>query len=322
MIRFLNWYFLLLIPAVIYLFLIRRKKSALKFSSVKILENGGMKKTIKHRIGKFVITAAVVLLIIALARPQVLEGNLPVHEKGIDIAVVLDVSGSMQSVDFEPNRLAVALETIDKFVQQRPQDRISLIIFAGTAYTKIPLTLDHNIIRESLKEVSTESVNEDGTAIGMAISVGINRLKKSDAVSKIMLLVTDGDNNAGAISPEAASELAKELGIKIYTIGVGTDKTIIPVKVFGQTRYQQMEGGLNEELLQAIADTTGGQYYRAKDSKTLDAIFNNINRLEKTGFEQDHFRQYTDFAFIFIKIGLAMLLAGIFLDRYYFVQIP
>ena len=136
------------------------------------------------------------------------------HEKGIDIAVVLDVSGSMQSVDFEPNRLAVALETIDKFVQQRPQDRISLIIFAGTAYTKIPLTLDHNIIRESLKEVSTESVNEDGTAIGMAISVGINRLKKSDAVSKIMLLVTDGDNNAGAISPEAASELAKSLALK------------------------------------------------------------------------------------------------------------
>lgn len=322
MIRFLNWYFLLLIPAVIYLFLIRRKKSALKFSSVKILENGGMKKTIKHRIGKFVTTAAVILLIIALARPQILEGNLPVHEKGIDIAIVLDVSGSMQSVDFEPSRLAVALETIDKFIRQRPQDRISLVIFAGEAYTKIPLTLDHNIIRESLKEVSTDSVNEDGTAIGMAISVGINRLKKSDAASGIMLLVTDGDNNAGAISPEAASELAKELGIKIYTIGVGTDETIIPVRVFGQIRYQRMEGGLNEELLRAIADTTEGQYYRAKDSKTLDAIFNNINRLEKTEFEQDHFRQYSDLAFIFIKIGLVLLLAGIFLDRYYFVQIP
>jgi Ca-activated chloride channel family protein len=322
MIRFLNWYFLLLIPAVIYLFLIRRKKSALKFSSVKILENGGMKKTIKHRIGKFVTTAAVILLIIALARPQILEGNLPVHEKGIDIAIVLDVSGSMQSVDFEPSRLAVALETIDKFIRQRPQDRISLVIFAGEAYTKIPLTLDHNIIRESLKEVSTDSVNEDGTAIGMAISVGINRLKKSDAASRIMLLVTDGDNNAGAISPEAASELAKELGIKIYTIGVGTDETIIPVRVFGQIRYQRMEGGLNEELLRAIADTTEGQYYRAKDSKTLDAIFNNINRLEKTEFEQDHFRQYSDLAFIFIKIGLVLLLAGIFLDRYYFVQIP
>ena len=281
-----------------------------------------MKKTIKHRIGKFVTTAAVILLIIALARPQILEGNLPVHEKGIDIAIVLDVSGSMQSVDFEPSRLAVALETIDKFIRQRPQDRISLVIFAGEAYTKIPLTLDHNIIRESLKEVSTDSVNEDGTAIGMAISVGINRLKKSDAASRIILIVTDGDNNAGAISPEAASELAKELGIKIYTIGGGTDETIIPVRVFGQIRYQRMEGGLNEELLRAIADTTEGQYYRAKDSKTLDAIFNNINRLEKTEFEQDHFRQYSDLAFIFIKIGLVLLLAGIFLDRYYFVQIP
>ena len=322
MIRFVNWYFMLLIPAVVYLFILRKKKSALNFSSVKILENGGMKKTIKHRIGKFVTAATLILLVIALARPQLPEGNIPVHERGIDIAVVLDVSGSMQSVDFEPNRLAVALETIDKFIRQRPQDRISLIIFAGTAYTKIPLTLDHNIIRESLKEVSTESVNEDGTAIGMAVSVGINRLKKSDAASRIMLLVTDGDNNAGAISPEAASELAKELGIKIYTIGVGTDKTIIPVRVFGQTRYQQMEGGLNEELLQAIADTTGGQYYRARDSRTLNDIFDNINKLEKTEFEQDHFKQYTDLAFIFIKFGLALLLIGIFLDRYYFVQIP
>jgi hypothetical protein len=121
MIRFTNWYFILLIPFVIYLFLIRKKKSALRFSSVKILENGGMKKTIKHRIGKYVTTAALILLVIALARPQLLTGNIPVHEKGIDIAVVLDVSGSMQSVDFEPSRLAVALETIDKFIRQRPQ---------------------------------------------------------------------------------------------------------------------------------------------------------------------------------------------------------
>lgn len=322
MIRFLNWYFMLLIPVVIYLFLIRKKKSVLKFSSVKILENGGMKRTIKHRIGKYLTTFALILLIIALARPQLLEGNAPVFEKGIDIAVVLDVSGSMQSVDFEPDRLTVALETIDKFIQQRPQDRISLIIFAGTAYTKIPLTLDHNIIRESLNEISVDSVNEDGTAIGMAVSVGLNRLKKSDAASRIMLLVTDGDNNAGAISPEAASELAKELGVKIYTIGVGSDKTIIPLQIFGQTRYQQTEGGLNEKLLQAIADTTGGQYYRAKDSKTLTTIFDTINQLEKTEFEQDHFRQYAELAFIFIKLGLALLIPGIFLDRYYFVQIP
>jgi len=322
MLRLASWYYLLLIPVIVYLLLIRKRKSALKFSSVKILEHGGMKKTIKHKIGKLVTAAGLILLVIALARPQLMESNAPVHESGIDIAVVLDVSGSMQSVDFEPSRLAVALDTIDNFIRQRPQDRISFVIFAGTAYTRIPLTLDHNIIRESLKEVSTDSINEDGTAIGMAISVGLNRLKKSDASSKVILLVTDGDNNAGAISPEAATDLAKETGVKIYTIGVGSDKTIIPVKVFGQTRYQQAEGGLNEELLKYIADTTGGQYYRARDPKALTAVFNNINQLEKTEFEQDHFKQYTELAFLFIKMGLLLLFAGIFLDRCYFVQIP
>lgn len=322
MLRLASWYYLLLIPVIVYLLLIRKRKSALKFSCVKILEHGGMKKTIKHKIGKLVTAAGLILLVIALARPQLMESNAPVQESGIDIAVVLDVSGSMQSVDFEPSRLAVALDTIDNFIRQRPQDRISFVIFAGTAYTRIPLTLDHNIIRESLKEVSTDSVNEDGTAIGMAISVGLNRLKKSDASSKVILLVTDGDNNAGAISPEAATDLAKETGVKIYTIGVGSDKTIIPVKVFGQTRYQQAEGGLNEELLKYIADTTGGQYYRARDPKALTAVFDNINQLEKTEFEQDYFKQYTELAFLFIKMGLLLLLAGIFLDRCYFVQIP
>jgi len=281
-----------------------------------------MKKTIKHKIGKFVTTAGLILLIVALARPQLMESNAPIQESGIDVAVVLDVSGSMQSVDFEPSRLAVALDTIDNFIKERPQDRISFVIFAGTAYTRIPLTLDHNIIRESLKEVSTDSVNEDGTAIGMAISVGLNRLKKSDASSKIILLVTDGDNNAGAISPEAATDLAKDLGIKIYTIGVGSDKTIIPAKILGRTTYQQVEGGLNEELLKYIADATGGQYYRARDPKALNAVFENINQLEKTEFDQDYFKQYTELAFFFIKMGLLLLIAGIFLDRCYYVQIP
>lgn len=322
MIRFANWYFLLLIPVIVYLLVIRKNKSALNFSSVKILEHGGMKKTIKHKIGKFVTSAGLILLIVALARPQLMENNAPIQESGIDIAVVLDVSGSMQSVDFEPSRLAVALDTIDNFIRQRPQDRISLVIFAGTAYTRIPLTLDHNIIMESLKEVSTDSVNEDGTAIGMAISVGLNRLKKSDASSKIILLVTDGDNNAGAISPEAATDLAKDLGIKIYTIGVGSDKTIIPARVLGRIIYQQAEGGLNEELLKYIADTTGGQYYRARDPKALNAVFENINQLEKTEFDQDYFRQYTELAFLFIKMGILLLIAGIFLDRCHYVQIP
>ena len=321
MIRFASWYFLLLIPLIIYIFAIRRKKSALKFSSVRLLERSGLKKTIKHRIGRYCITLALILLAVALARPQLDNLDTPVWQKGIDIAIVLDVSGSMESVDMKPSRIDAALETIDAFIEKRPNDRIALIIFAGTAYTRIPLTLDHNVIRESLRQVSTSSVNEDGTAIRTAIAVGLNRLK-SDAASKIMLLVTDGENNAGTINPTTASELARDLGVKVYTIGVGTDKTIIPVNVYGQIRYQQYEGGLDEELLRQIAEMTGGQYYRARDSKALSQIFSDINQLEKTEFEQDNFKQYTELAYDFIKIGLVLLAAGVFLERFYFILVP
>lgn len=321
MVRLADWYFLFLIPLIVYIFLIRKNKSAIKFSSIKLLESSG-KKTVKHKVGKFFIAFGLVILIIALARPQIDWQVVPLQQEGIDIAVVLDVSGSMESVDFKPNRLEVALQNIEGFIEDRPCDRISLIIFAGTAYTKIPLTLDHNIVRQSLEEISTESVNEDGTAIGMAVSVGLNRLKKSDAESKIMLLVTDGDNNAGAINPNTASQLAKEMGVKIYTIGVGTDRTIIPVRVFGQTKYQQYEGGLNEVLLKEMAESTDGQYYRVKDKKAMSRIFSNINKLEKTEFEQDNFKQYTELAFFLIKIALVLLFMGILLDRFYFIQIP
>ncbi len=323
MIRFANLYFLVFIPLIIYAFLFIRKKAALKFSSVRLLQSHGMKKTIKHKIGRYLIVLSLVLLTVAMARPQLPEKDARVAQKGIDIAMVLDVSGSMQSVDFEPNRLEVARKTIGDFVQERAWDRISLIVFAGTAYTRIPLTLDHNIVRESLQEIKPESVNQGGTAIGMAISVGLNRLKKSESASKIIILVTDGDNNAGSINPDTAADLAKELGIKIYTIGVGTDKTSIPVKdALGRTVYQNSEGGLNEELLKNVADTTGGKYYRARDKEALSQIFSDINQLEKTDFEKDNFKQYNELAFILIKIALCVLLIGIFLDRYYFIQVP
>lgn len=324
MIQFASWYFLLFIPLIIYMFIVflGKKKPALKFSSVQLLKSAGLRKTIKHKIGKYIILAGLILLIIALARPQLEREDAPVQQKGIDIALVLDVSGSMLSVDFEPNRLEVARHTLQEFIDERAQDRLSFIVFAGTAYTRVPLTLDHNIIKQSLGEVSSESVNEEGTAIGMAISVGLNRLKKSEAASKILILVTDGDNNAGTINPDTASELARDMGVKVYTIGVGTDKTILPVETFGGTQYQQSEGGLNEALLQKTAEVTGGQYFRAKDSKALSLIFDNINLLEKSDFNQDNFRQYTELAFLLIQIALVLLLAGIFLDRYYYIQVP
>ena len=322
MIRFANWWFLLFIPIIIYLFWALKKNRGLKFSSVKLLRQTGGGKTIKHKIGKFLVLCGVILLITALARPQTTIKTDLINRQGIDIAVLLDVSGTIQSVDFEPNRLEIARETINHFVTQRTNDRISLIVFAGTAYTRVPLTLDHNIVRESLAGVSLASVSEDGTAIGMAISVGLNRLKKSDAPSRIMILITDGDNNAGAIDPVTASNLARDLGIKIYTIGVGTDTLILPVQGFGMTQYRQYPGGFDEALLENIANTTGGQYFKADDPQALSKVFDTINRLEKTGFNDDNFKEYNELAFPFIAAALGLLFIGIFLDKYYFIQIP
>lgn len=323
MMRFASPWFLLLIPAAIYLFWPHRKRSGIMFSSVKLLQRAGKAKTIKHKIGKTLVFCGVILALVALARPQSVEQADFVQHQGIDIVMLLDVSGSMQSVDFNPNRLEVAKDTIDDFIRQRKGDRLSLVIFAGEAYTRMPLTLDHNVVRESLDSVSTQSVNQDGTAIGMAIAVGLNRLKQSEAASRVMILVTDGDNNAGSIDPVTAANLARDLSIRIYTIGVGSDRLILPVQgLFGQIQYQQFEGGFNEALLQQIAEATGGQYYRAADPKALEQIFDTIDQLEKTKFEDYHYREYKELAFPMIQAALILLAAGVFLDKYYFIQIP
>ena len=322
MIKFASWQLLLLIPVVIFLFAFTGKKSGLKFSSVRLLQNTQRKKTVKHIIGKILILCGIISALAALARPQSTEKNNNQRLQGIDIAVILDVSGTMQSADFDPNRLEVARKTIDDFITGRTGDRISLIVFAGTAFTRIPLTTDHEVVRQSLAKVTLESVSQDGTAIGMAISVGINRLKKSETASKIMILVTDGDNNAGDIDPVTASRLAEESGVKIYTIGIGSDKLLLPVRVFGMTQYRQYEGGFDEGLLKKIAEITDGRYFRAMDSGSLKQVFETINRLEKTDFENENLMEYTELAFYFIQAALLFLLAGIFLDRFYFVQIP
>ena len=323
MIRFANWWFLLLIPIVIYLFMAVKKKRGLKFSSVQLLKQAGSGKTIKHKIGKIFVLCGIILSLAALARPQTTITFDVLNRQGIDIAVLLDVSGSMQSVDFEPNRMEVARQKVDDFVVQRPNDRIALIVFAGTAHTRIPLTLDNNIVRESLAAITTDSVNVDGTAIGMAISVGINRLRRSDAPSRIMILLTDGENNAGAIDPLTATNLARDLGIRIYTIGVGTDTLIFPMQDFrGRTYYQQYPDGFDEALLEQIADITGGQYFKATDPQALENVFKTINQLEKTDFDDDNFRQYNELAFPLIAAALILLMLGIFLDKYYFIQVP
>jgi Ca-activated chloride channel family protein len=322
MIRFSQSYLLLLIPIILWIIFKKRKSSPLKFSSIEGLGKTQSKLSYRHHMGKYLIALSMIFFVFALARPQTQDNENPMTDQGIDMVLLLDVSGSMASVDFEPNRLEVARSTIETFIKERVHDRLSLVVFGGSAYTKIPLTMDKNVLKESLDSVSIDSVNEEGTAIGMALSVGVNRLKKSEASSKVMILVTDGDNNAGSISPETASELAETFGIKIFTIGVGTDKTILPYTIFGKTSYQQVEGGLNEELLQSIADTSGGKYFRAKDIKTLESVFDEINQLVKTDFDYKDYNNYKEWGFLMMAIGLVLLAIGIILDKYVFIRIP
>ncbi|MCH4886046.1 VWA domain-containing protein [Acidaminobacter sp. JC074] len=319
--KFETFYVLLMIPVVLYFFLRKNKRTAIGYSNVTLIkEQNPLKKW--YKLGKYLVLAGCIVMLIALARPRTLENSIPLKDEGIAIGVLLDVSGSMESVDFRPNRLEVAKDTIESFIKERSSDKIALVPFAGNAFTNIPLTLDHEVLLASLDKLDVDSINEQGTAIGMSVSVGINRLKKSDAKSKVLVLVTDGDNNAGQIDPITASKLANDYGIKIYTIGVGTDKTILPYEVFGVTQYQEYEGGLNEPLLKEIAATTGGKYFRAKDEKTLENIFEEINTLEKSEVEQNTFDNYKEWAYPLMFLGIVMILIGLFVDKYYFIQIP
>jgi len=320
--EFMHVYYLLLIFPTIFLFFYKKGKAFIDFSNVSLLKTEISWKNKLYKLGKVLVFLGSCLIIIALARPRILHQEIPIHDKGISIGILLDVSGSMESVDFEPNRLEVAKSTIENFIKERISDEIALIPFAGNAYTRIPMTMDHELLLESLEDLDTSSVREDGTAIGMAESVGINRIKKSDTQTKVLILVTDGDNNAGAIDPMTAAGLAQEMGIKIYTIGVGTDETIIPFDYFGSTQYKKVQGGLNEELLKSIADKTGGNYYRAKSEKALSDIFDDIDQLEKSKVERDVFKEYQELAYPFILVGLLLVCTGSILDRYVFIQIP
>jgi Ca-activated chloride channel family protein len=254
--------------------------------------------------------AALVVLVAALARPQTVATSERVTSEGIDIVLALDISGSMLAEDFQPdNRLAVAKRVMGDFIRGRKADRIGLVVFAGASYTQCPLTLDYPVIEALLEQVRFGLI-DDGTAIGMAIANGVNRLTDSKAKSRILVLLTDGENNAGPIDPKTAAELAKARGIRIYTIGVGREGVArIPVAdpMFGQ-RYRQVETHIDEESLQEIAQVTGGRYFRADDPKALAGIFSTIDSLEKTEVEVKHYHRYGELFPWVAGAGLVLLL--------------
>jgi Ca-activated chloride channel homolog len=321
MFRILNWYFLFLIIPVLYLFFIKKKHSSIKFSNINIIKNSIKKGNFKSKIGKIFIFLSVLMFIIALARPQSIKNFNIAKKKGIDIAIAFDVSKSMMEEDFAPNRLEAGKRVIENFIDGRKNDRIGFVIFSGTAYTKIPLTNDYNAIKQIIRRVSYKDVSSNGTAIGMGVAVSVNRLKNSSAKSKIMILVTDGENNAGTIAPETAAILAKELGVKIYTIGVGSDSEAVR-DFFGNISYRKRNDGPDEELLKKISIETGGKYFRATDEKALADIFTTIDKMEKSNIDTKNYIEYKELFSIFIKIGLIFLILGVILEKYIFIRIP
>jgi len=231
---------------------------------------------------------AAALMIVGLARPQRAHGRTLITANGIDIVLGLDVSGSMQALDFQVdnrrvNRIEVVKSVVSKFIDERPDDRIGIIAFAGTPYLVSPITLDHDWLQQNLERVAVGSA-DDGTAIGSALAASVNRLRLTQAKSKVVVLLTDGVNNTGKISPLAAAEAAKALGVKVYTIGVGVrGDAPIPVQdAAGNRRLVMAKVDVDEKTLQAIADQTGGKFYRATDTDSLGRIYEQINRLERT----------------------------------------
>ena len=254
---------------------------------------------------------ALTLLIIALARPQVIDISTRVkNNRGIDIIMAIDVSASMLAKDLRPNRLEALKDVASNFIKSRVTDRIGLVEYAGESYTKTPITSDKSIILRSLKEIEYNTIIEGGTAIGMGLATSVNRIKDSKAISKVVILLTDGVNNAGFIDPQTASELALEYGIKTYTIGLGTNgMALSPVALRnGVFQYGRIQVEIDEKLLKEIAEVTGGKYFRATNNRKLKEIYKEIDALEKTEVEEFKFYNYEEKFRPLILLALGLLL--------------
>lgn len=322
----------LLIPALIvaYRTLDRRQSrpAAVKHSGARIMQ--GLPRSWRI-LGRPILTGlrllAIAVALVALARPQIVQARQTIRGEGVEIALALDISGSMASLDFEPlNRLEAAKQVISDFVAERPYDSIGLVVFSSEAFNQSPLTLDHNMVERALDQVelATDLGLDDGTAIGLGLANAANMLATSDAPSKVVILLTDGVNNAGQIDPLTAAEAANALGLKVYTIGAGRPG-LVPVPVegfFGGTQIVQQESILDEETLRLVAETTGGQYFRAEDTQGLRAIYDEINSLEKSQVEVQVFNQYYELAGWLLIPVILLLLLEIILRHTLFRTIP
>ena len=253
--------------------------------------------------------AAAALLILALARPQSGVSVQPISTQGVDVLVALDISGSMAYEDFKPNRIHVAKEVVAEFVAGRPRDRVGLVLFAAEAFTQVPLTLDHRMLQDALGRVQLGLIT-DGTAIGSALATAVARLKDSEADSRVVVLLTDGENNRGEIDPVTAAQMAKGLGIRVYTVAVGRDGRFVQMRqspLFGKVPVT-VESRVDEELLKQMAEVTGGQFFRARDEDALKDIYARIDALERSPFSGELYLEYRDHYPPLLAVAVVLLL--------------
>lgn len=323
---------LLLLPLLAWLKGRRGRPPAFLYSSVRLVE--GLAQARRSRAGGFLAALrwfALALLISALAQPRLTKSTTQVKASGIDIVVAVDMSGSMVSEDFvvngkRVNRFNTARSVLSGFIDQRPSDRIGLIVFATRAFIATPLTLDHDFLHENLDRLEIGAIDQNATAIGDALATAVNRLRDVKAKSKIVILMTDGQNNSGKVQPLVAAEAARALDIKVYTIGIGKQGTApMPVgrnPYTGETVYQEVPVDVDEETLQKIADNTGGKYYRADNAKKFQQIYSEIDKLEKT---EAVINKYTEFKELFpwlVAGGLLVLLIETVLGQTVFRRLP
>jgi Ca-activated chloride channel family protein len=322
--------FLVLLPLLAWLQGKRGEPPAFVYSSVQLLR--GVLNITRSRVGRFLWALrwlALAILILALAQPRITTSETKVSASGVDIVVAVDLSGSMMAEDFElkrqrVNRLIMAKDVLKGFIEKRPNDRIGLVAFATQAYIAAPLTLDHSFLLQNLERLEIGTIDQSQTAIGSGLSTALNRLRSLKSKSKIVILMTDGQNNAGKVAPLTAAEAAEALKIKVYTIGVGTHGTAPMPVYYGRQKvgYRNEPVDIDEDTLKKIADKTGGKYYRADNPERFKAIYDEIDKLEKTEAEVKKFAHHRELFAWFITPGLGLILLEVLLRHTIWRRLP
>jgi Ca-activated chloride channel family protein len=318
-------FLLILIPLLVVWYFFRRKRDTaiLTVSTLEGVkrEKGSIKLVVSQAL-YFIRLLALTLLIVALARPQTSLSRQDITVEGIDLVIALDISGSMLAMDFKPDRLGAAKDLAMEFIDARPNDRIGLVVFSGETFTQCPMTTDHSVLKNLFRDIKSGMI-EDGTALGDGLATAVNRLRESKAISKVIILLTDGVNNMGSLDPRSAAEIAKLFGVRIYTVGIGTyGQAPYPVQTPFGIQTQMVDVKIDEPLMKEIAEMTNGKYYRATSNAKLRSVYQEIDKLEKSKIDVTEFRKKKEEFLPLLYIGLILIVLELMLRYLYVRNIP